>query len=97
MAQQSTTADADIFQVSGPMGFFSWLICEHPNLWKRLGDLETSALADTLDEVAIEKPIYVSGLARSGSTILLELLNEIPGVVSQRYKDFPPVFTPYGT
>lgn len=95
MTKQKQTADADIFQVSGSMAFFSWLICEHPNFWKRIGNLETSALADTLDQIEIKQPVYVSGLARSGSTILLELLNELPGVVSQRYKDFPPVFTPY--
>jgi hypothetical protein len=37
----------------------------------------------------------VAGLARSGSTILLETLAQVPGVVSHRYKDFPMVYTPY--
>ena len=87
--------DAEIFQVSSSMAFFSWLICEHPGCWKAIGNMESSILADKLDTVAIEKPVYVSGLARSGSTILLEILNEIPGIVSQRYVDFPPVYTPY--
>lgn len=77
------------------MAFFSWLICEHPSLWKSIGNLETSVVADRLDQIVIEKPIYVAGLARSGSTILLELLAENPGIVTQRYKDFPPVYTPY--
>ena len=77
------------------MAFFSSLICDNPGLWQKIGQLETSLISDTLEHVQIEKPIYVSGLARSGSTILLEILASIPGVVSQRYKDFPPVFTPY--
>jgi hypothetical protein len=95
MSDPNSNADANIFQVSASMAFFSWLICEHPSIWRRLGNLETAIIADRLDEVAISKPVYVSGLARSGSTILLEILNEAPGVVSQRYRDFPPVFTPY--
>lgn len=94
MANQPGSDEA-IFSVSGSMAFFSWLICEHPALWKALGNLETSILADRLDDIPIIKPIYVTGLARSGSTLLLEILAEAPSVVSQRYKDFPPVFTPY--
>ena len=95
MSATPTVNDTDIFTVSGSMAFFSQLICEYPGIWRTLGKLENSVLDDTLEKVSIHKPVYVSGLARSGSTILLELLNEIPGVVSHRYKDFPPVFTPY--
>jgi hypothetical protein len=95
MSSNSAVDDASIFEVSGSMAFFSWLICEHPGLWKNLGKLENSVLADDLDKIQINKPVYVSGLARAGSTILLELLNEIPGIASHCYKDFPPVFTPY--
>lgn len=95
MSKQVSPDDASIFQVSGSMAFFSWLICEHPNLWQKIGRLETSVIEDALDSVKIEKPVYVSGLARSGSTILLEILAQVPGVISHTYKDFPPVFTPY--
>jgi len=77
------------------MAFFSSLICDNPKLWQKIGRLETSLLSHAIEEVQINSPVYVSGLARSGSTILLEILAGIPGVVSQRYKDFPPVFTPY--
>jgi len=95
MSATANPDDAAIFEVSGSMAFFSWLICENPGFWKAIGNMETSILADQLDAISIEKPVYVAGLARSGSTILLELLAAAPGVVSQRYKDFPPVFTPY--
>jgi hypothetical protein len=95
MTAKIPTDDASIFEVSGNMAFFSWLVCEHPRFWQKIGRLESSIVADKLDTIKIEKPVYVSGLARSGSTILLEILAQAPGVVSQRYKDFPPVFTPY--
>ena len=88
-------ADADIFTVSTAMNFFSWLICEHPRMWSALGRAESSILADQLTDIDIRQPVWVTGLARSGSTLLLEILAGVPGVVSQTYKDFPPVFTPY--
>jgi hypothetical protein len=95
MSKQVSSDDASIFQVSGSMAFFSWLICGHPNFWKKIGRLETSVVEDAIESLTITKPVYVSGLARSGSTILLEILAQVPGVVSHLYKDFPPVFTPY--
>ena len=64
-------------------------------LWIRLGDLETRALSETLADLAIEAPIYIAGLARSGSTILLEVLAQHRDTASHRYRDYPPVFTPF--
>ena len=95
MTSKPAADDTSIFEVSGSMAFFSWLICEHPGFWRGIGNIETQMLADALEKTTIEHPLYVSGLARSGSTILLEILATAPGVISQRYKDFPPVFTPY--
>ncbi len=95
MSSSNSKNDASIFEVSRSMAFFSSLICDNPKLWQKIGRLETSLISDAIEDVQINKPVYVSGLARSGSTILLEILAGIPGVVSQRYKDFPPVFTPY--
>lgn len=88
-------ADAEIFSVSTTMDVCSWLFCEHPRLSRALGNFETSLLQDAVDATPADKPVWVTGLARSGSTLLLEILAGAPGVVSQTYKDFPPVFTPY--
>ncbi|MGI9509171.1 MAG: sulfotransferase [Geminicoccaceae bacterium] len=67
----------------------------HPKFWIRLGNLESRLLKDEIAKVDIEAPIYVAGLARSGSTFLLEALAEHADTVTHRYKDFPPMFTPY--
>ncbi|MDJ0652680.1 MAG: sulfotransferase [Xanthomonadales bacterium] len=64
-------------------------------LWLALGNLESSVLRDELESKAIEAPIYVCGLARSGTTMLTELLNAHPDVTSHRYSDFPATWTPY--
>jgi hypothetical protein len=45
--------------------------------------------------LAVHKPIYVCGLARSGSTLLHEVVCSPAGVATHRMKDFPMIFTPY--
>lgn len=40
-------------------------------------------------------PIYVCGLARSGSTLLHEVIASHPQVATHRLKDYPMLFTPY--
>ncbi|MCA1779355.1 MAG: sulfotransferase [Xanthomonadaceae bacterium] len=63
--------------------------------WRRLAALETSILNDDLDAVAIDRPIYVAGVARSGTTIITEMLARHPDVTAHRYSDFPNVYTPF--
>jgi Sulfotransferase family len=70
------------------------LIDRTAGFWQKLGDLESSAHRAELDTIEIDQPCYVAGLARSGSTILLELLAGQPGMATHRYRDFPPVYTP---
>lgn len=62
--------------------------------WQKLGDLESSAHREQLDAIRVDRPFYVAGIARSGSTILLELLAGRAGVATHRYRDFPPIYTP---
>ena len=64
-------------------------------LWRGLARLETAALGDELEAIAVERPIYVTSLPRSGTTIVTELLERHPEVTSHRYSDFPNVWTPY--
>ncbi|MCC7087446.1 MAG: sulfotransferase [Pirellulales bacterium] len=65
-----------------------------PRFWIRCGNWESRLLADAIQPVTVDRPIYVAGLARSGSTVLLETIASYPGVASHRYRDFPFVFTP---
>jgi hypothetical protein len=52
-------------------------------------------LADELASMRIEQPVFISGIARSGSTVLLEILAQHPEVATHRYRDFPMLYTPY--
>ncbi len=83
------------FEVAGWVDRLGGHIERHPKFWIRLGDMESRFLRDDLAAMPIEAPIYVAGLARSGSTFLLEALASHEDTVTHRYKDFPPVFTPF--
>ena len=89
---RATTQDP---QVTWWTRLISASVARHPKFWRRLGNLETSLLSEVLEPVTVQKPIYVSGLARSGSTLLLELLNQHPETTTHRYRDFPLLYTPY--
>jgi hypothetical protein len=63
--------------------------------WLGLGRLESKLLADQLRATQLTSPIFVCGLARSGSTLLHEAIAAHPGVATHRVKDYPLVYTPY--
>jgi hypothetical protein len=83
------------FEVAPWMDRVGGFIERHPAWWIRLGSIETALLDGMLADVRIDRPIYVTGLARSGTTILLEALARHPEVATHRYRDFPLLFTPY--
>jgi len=66
-----------------------------PQFWLWLGDLESKALAPRISQVPVAKPIYICGLARSGSTLLHEVVASHPKVATHRIKDYPLVTTPF--
>ena len=66
-----------------------------PGLMRQLSRLETASVADAIAATRIEAPVYIGGMARSGSTVLLEMLAGVPGFVSLRYSDYPLHWLPY--
>ena len=85
----------EAFRVPWTRHFSTQVASSFPRTWIRCGNLESRLFADLLEPVSIRQPIYIAGLARSGSTVLLETVASHPGVASHRYRDFPFVFTPY--
>ncbi len=71
------------------------MVANNRDLWIKLGNFETALLKYDMAGVEVRNPIYICGLARSGSTILLETLASLPDTVTHRYQDFPFLFTPY--
>jgi hypothetical protein len=71
------------------------LVQRYPSFWLWLGRRESSLLAEEIAPVAVRMPIYVCGLARSGSTLLHEVVASHPHTATHRIKDYPLLFTPY--
>ncbi len=61
---------------------------------KKVGDFETGLMESKLAGKLIDRPVFIAGLARSGTTILLEKLATLPGVGTHRYRDFPFIMAP---
>jgi hypothetical protein len=83
------------FFVPYPQHLLAGWVHGHRRRLVGLGRLESRVLAHELVGVRVVKPVYVCGLARSGSTLLHELVAAHPGVATHRVKDYPLVYTPY--
>lgn len=90
----ATDRSNDPFFVSAGSDFLSGVICGMPGVWSAVGAAESRFFADDLEPINIDRPIYVTGLARGGTTILLEALASVPGIATHRYRDFPLVLAP---
>jgi len=80
-----------------PAGLYlqSRLFAATSGLWRRLAEIETAVLRDDIASKSVDRPVYVTGLPRAGTTILTEMLAQHPDLTSHRYSDFPNVWTPY--
>ncbi len=63
-------------------------------LLRVLGSLEEELREKELAAIRLERPVFVAGLARSGTTMMLELLSQADGVATHRYRDFPFLLAP---
>lgn len=61
---------------------------------QKAGRLESRWLGQKLQE-DLDRPVFITGLARAGTTMLLELLAQVPDVATHRYRDFPFLMTPW--
>lgn len=74
--------------------FWARLVHKYSNIFEKIGRFESSYFLEELDSIPVDRPIYVTSLARSGTTIILELLNKHSATGSMVYKDYPFVYTP---
>jgi hypothetical protein len=79
-------------QVSRLQDIMSAFASRHHRLLRAAAYLENAWYGG--DAPAIDRPIFVTGLARSGTTIVLEKLAKHPDTASHCYRDFPFVMTP---
>lgn len=65
-----------------------------PALQKSLAEIEDSVFARALDAEPVAAPVFLTGLPRSGTTVLLELLAQQPAFVTHTYRQMPFVMAP---
>lgn len=82
------------FRVEPWVDWLGGVATRRRDFFRRLGDFETRRLGSALDGVEIHAPIFICGLARSGTTILLECLAQHPDTATHRYRDYPGVLAP---
>ncbi|MGA8006246.1 MAG: sulfotransferase [Burkholderiales bacterium] len=63
-------------------------------LLRGFGEIEFDLIESRLRDVVVRAPVFVTGLARSGTTTVLTLLSRADGVATHRYRDFPFLATP---
>lgn len=90
----TAAAKLDAFQVPLRVHWLSSFVNRRSSWWVRLGNMESATLRNEIDQVLIDRPIYVTGIARAGTTIVLELLSRHPQLASHKYRDFPGMFVP---
>jgi hypothetical protein len=91
----SEIAQSNPFQVTGWAHALGGLVERHKPALLRLAALETRLLDERLAGRPLRAPIYISGLARAGTTILLEILSRHPAVATHQYRDYPLILVPY--
>lgn len=90
-------ADAAMTAVRVPWRdrMFGAVFARWPDLGPRLARWESAALGPSAHAESMQAPIYIAGVARAGSTMLLEALSALPGGTAHRYADAALIWTPY--
>jgi hypothetical protein len=65
-----------------------------PSVQLFAADLEESMFGKGYAGREISRPLFVTSLPRAGTTLLLEAISELPGVVTHSYRDMPFILAP---
>ena len=64
-------------------------------LFVSLGNLESRMLSGRISTMKVDRPVYICGLPRAGTTITLQMLSEHPDVATHKYADFLMPYMPW--
>lgn len=66
----------------------------HPRLQRVLGELENDMFKRQIGAVTAERPVFVTGLPRAGTTLLLEWLHQTGEFATFTYRQMPFILSP---
>lgn len=61
----------------------------HPLLQRALGEIESDIFASKFSGINVERPVFVTGLPRAGTTLLLEMLYATQEFATFTYREMP--------
>ncbi|MFW9992779.1 MAG: sulfotransferase [Candidatus Odinarchaeota archaeon] len=93
--QRAKTKKYDEFDFPRPMYFFAKFFHTFPRVANTVHEAESLLLNKKLEKISIDRPIYITGLARSGTTILLEMFSQHPDLAAHRYLHMVIPYTPH--
>ena len=83
------------FSVPGPFYWSVRGVHAAAPVFVALGNLESQLLARRLATQRVDRPVYICGLPRAGTTITLQMLSEHHDVVTHKYADFLMPYMPW--
>ncbi|MFX1604234.1 MAG: sulfotransferase [Promethearchaeota archaeon] len=83
------------FDFPAPMYFIAKMAHQFPSFANGLHTTESIYLRKRLANYSINRPIYVTGMARAGTTVTLEMLSRHPDVATHRYLHMVLPYTPH--
>ena len=97
MTTPATPATTENKRFSVPAGFYWAVRSVHAGapLFVGLGNLESLMLGRRIAGMRVDRPVYICGLPRAGTTISLQMLSEHPDVTTHKYADFLMPYAPY--
>ena len=83
------------FDFPAPMYYIAKLVRTIPAVGDTLHTLEFSRMKKSIESLKVDRPIYVTGLARAGTTVILEMLSKHPDVATHRYLHMVMPYVPH--
>jgi hypothetical protein len=83
------------FDFPAPMYYLAKLLQRVPAFADVVHSLESSWIGDKVRAKRVDRPIYVTGMARAGTTVTLEMLSNHPDIASHRYLHMVMPYAPH--
>ena len=83
--ERTETEKARKFKFPVPLYFIVKFLDQNPKVGDLMHALECYTLRNDIEKIEVDRPIYLTGLARSGTTITLEMLNEHPETATHKH------------
>ena len=65
-----------------------------PAIQQTAADIEYTAFGSSWKSASASRPIFITSLARAGTTLLLEILHQLPELACHTYRDMPFILAP---